>query len=57
MLTNESRIIVGLLASGQEKEAQKRMLSSNEKLTILEDKLDDAMSELQALQESLGYAG
>ena len=56
VLTNESRVIVGLLASGQENQARKRVISAREKLIKLEDKFDEAMSELQQLQESLGYA-
>ncbi|GAB6191434.1 toll/interleukin-1 receptor domain-containing protein [Desulfocastanea catecholica] len=56
VLTNESRVIVGLLASGQEKQGRERIIAANEKLTSLEDDLDRAMSELQQLQEALGYA-
>jgi hypothetical protein len=56
VLTNESRVIVGLLASGQEEQGRERILAAYEKLTSLEDGLDEAMSELQQLQESLGYA-
>jgi len=56
VLTNESRVIVGLLASGQDKLARERILSAREKLRDLEDRLDEAMAELQQLQESLGFA-
>jgi hypothetical protein len=56
VLTNESRVIVGLLASGQEKQGRDRIMAAYEKLTSLEDDLDKAMSELQHLQEALGYA-
>lgn len=56
VLTNESRVIVRLLASGQETQGRERIIAANEKLTSLEDELDGAMSELQQFQESLGYA-
>ena len=56
VLTNESRVIVGLLASGQEAQGKERILTAYQKLTSLEDELDEAMLELQQLQESLGYA-
>jgi hypothetical protein len=56
VLTNESRVIVGLLASGQDKQGRERIIAAHERLTSLEDGLDMAISELQQLQASLGYA-
>ena len=55
-LTNESRVIVNLLLSGQEDAARKRIVAGREALQPLESALSQAEMRLQQLASSLGFA-
>jgi hypothetical protein len=55
VLTNESRVIVNLILSGQEDAARKRILDGRMKLAPLENQLSTAMRELQESASALGY--
>jgi hypothetical protein len=55
-LTNESRIIVNLLLSGQEAEARRRIIEGRQKLQPLEGALRTAQAELRSLESNIGFA-
>jgi hypothetical protein len=55
VLTNESRAIVNLGLTGQDAVAIARLLRGREALARLEGDLDTAMTELQELEQQLGY--
>ena len=55
VMTEESSAIAGLLLSGQQKVARKRVLEGRKKLLPLERNLATAMSKLQKIEASLGY--
>jgi hypothetical protein len=56
VLTQESRSIVNLVAARQQDAARARILAGRKTLEPLEQKLAGAMTEMQQLEESLGYA-
>lgn len=53
-LKNESKAIVNLLLSRRQDDARERIIRAREMLEPLEQKLSDAMVEMQQLQSSLG---
>lgn len=55
LMTEEASAIVGLLLSGQQQVARKRILEGRNKLLPLERSLVAAMSQLQQIEGSLGY--
>lgn len=55
VMTEEASAIVGLLLSGQQRVARKRILDGRKKLLPLERRLASAMSKLQRIESSLGY--
>jgi hypothetical protein len=55
VLTEEASAIVGLLLSGQQQVARKRILEGRRRLLPLERSLTSAMSKLQQIESSLGY--
>jgi TIR domain len=55
VMTEEASAIVGLLLSGQQQFARKRVLEGRKKLLPLESSLSSAMAKLQQLESSLGY--
>jgi hypothetical protein len=55
VLTNESRVIVNLILSGEEDAARKRIREGRMKLAPFEDQLSAAMRELQQSAAALGY--
>lgn len=56
-LTNESRVILNLLLSGQEKLAKARLIEGRNVLGPLEDRLSLAYTELQEIQQKIGAMG
>jgi hypothetical protein len=56
VLTNESRVIVNLLFSGQESVARRRIIEGRQKLVPLDDALNTAQEQLKILESSLGFA-
>jgi hypothetical protein len=56
VLTNESRVIVNLLLSGQENRARQRIREGREKLKPLEEAVGEAQGQLKELQTRLGFA-
>jgi hypothetical protein len=55
VMTEEASAIVGLLLSGQQQVARKRILEGRKKLLPLERSLAAAMTRLQQIESSLGY--
>lgn len=55
LLSNESRAVANLLLAGQEAVARQRILDGRLKLQPFEDKLAEAILELQKTESSLGY--
>lgn len=55
VMTEEASAIVGLLLSGQQQVARKRILEGRKKLLPLERTLSSAMTKLQQIESSLGY--
>lgn len=55
VLTEEASEIVGLLLSGQQRVARRRILEGRKRLLPLERKLASSMSKLQQIESSLGY--
>ncbi len=55
VLTNESHAIVNLGLTGQDAAAVARLVRGRKALARLEGDLDTAMTELQELEQQLGY--
>lgn len=54
VLTNESRLILNLLLSGQTEVARKRLLEGRAILLPVEEKMTEAYAELQEVQQAIG---
>lgn len=55
-LTVEARAIERLLSTNQKEEARSRVARATDRLTVLEDALDDALYIFQQIESDLGYA-
>jgi hypothetical protein len=55
-LTIEARTIEHLWLTRRKKEARSRIVQATDRLTVLEDALDDALDAFQLIESNLGYA-
>jgi hypothetical protein len=55
-LTNESRVVVNLLAAGQPDAAKRRVFEGRKRLAPLQTELEKTTEVLQEIESSLGYA-